>query len=85
VKAFCPGDCFLSDLSSIGARALFLVNGLDLWVTDGTAGGTRFVRRLGFDPLGFFPVLFPTAGFAWVWDSAGLWRTDGTAAGTFLL
>ncbi len=84
VKAVCTVDCFsLGDLAPIGERALFIVNGLDLWVTDGTAGGTRLLRRLGapFNPIN----LLPSDGIAWVWDSDSLWRTDGTAAGTFLL
>jgi len=84
VKAVCTVDCFyLGDPTSIGERALFIVNDRDLWVTDGTEDGTRFLRQLGapFNPIH----LIPGDGFAWVWDSDSLWRTDGTAAGTFLL
>jgi len=84
VKVFCTAHCFVDEPISIGERALFLLNGMDLWATDGTADGTRFLRS--FDTaLGFQPSVIPSQGFAWVWDSQGLWRTDGTAAGTLLL
>ena len=92
VKALCPGSCAVtSDLISIGERALFLVNPLpwesELWVTDGTAAGTRFFRELGsaLIPRWAYDNVVPGDGFAWVWASDGLWRTDGTAAGTFRL
>jgi ELWxxDGT repeat protein len=88
VKVLCTADCHVSeDLTPIGEKALFIVNGLDLWVTDGTTGRTRFLRQLGLDSshTGLLPRLFPSDGFAWIWDVDGLWRTDGTAEGTFLL
>src|SRR5215210_4777844 len=87
VKTFCPDGCYVSELIPIGERALFSVDNVDLWVTDGTAGGTRFLRRLRFDfsSSGFLPSVIPSDGFAWMWDADGLWRTDGTAAGTVLL
>jgi len=87
VKVFCTACYVWVDLTPIGERALFIFKGVELWVTDGTPGGTRFLRELAFESSypGFFPSLIPSDGFAWIWDTDGLWRTDGTAAGTVLL
>lgn len=77
-------------------RALFVandgVNGYSIWVTDGTADGTRMVTDLfpahqwssfkGFVPLGDGRVTFVASENS---DKAGVWVTDGTAQGTQLL
>jgi ELWxxDGT repeat protein len=64
VKTLCIGGCSLfSSLLPLGApagRALFFVNRpaeLELWVTDGTAAGTRPFHELGGDfPPGSSPM-----------------------------
>ncbi|MFP3940508.1 MAG: IPTL-CTERM sorting domain-containing protein, partial [Thermoanaerobaculia bacterium] len=67
------------------------VHGPELWWSDGTEDGTRFLGDLRPGPLGSEPryltVIGSTAYF--VADDgvhgAELWRSDGTEAGTFLL
>ena len=95
VKTLCAsyGCDLFSPLTPVtapdGDRAVFLLRGftgLELWVTDGTAEGTRSFHDLGSEiPLSTFNRVSPGDGFAWVWAADGLWRTDGTAAGTFRL
>lgn len=78
-------------LFAAGDRAFFFGEGgyeADLWVTDGTAAGTRpFKEALAGapDPEGVYLSLIPGPGFAWVWATDGLWRSDGTEAGTWRL
>ena len=62
----------------------------DLWLTDGTAGGTH--KAVLFSQLsspvkpGRVPTeLWYSAGLWWFSTREGLWRTDGTVAGTFLV
>ncbi|HXU29859.1 MAG TPA: hypothetical protein VN851_04705 [Thermoanaerobaculia bacterium] len=52
-----------------------------LWVSDGTAPGTRFVRSVSFN-LFYKPI--PFAGRFWFLTNSfnELWATDGTTAGT---
>jgi ELWxxDGT repeat protein len=88
----------LSGFTPVGSRAVFLVgranetdSGSELWVTDGTDGGTERLRSFfglntkmagGDGRTAFFFVsvlLFPGPA------STTLWRTDGTAEGTFPL
>lgn len=69
------------------------VNGVELWRTDGTPGGTRMVADIypghdsgitgyselvAFDGRVYFTALSPATGMA-------LWSSDGTAAGTTLV
>jgi ELWxxDGT repeat protein len=62
---------------------------LQLWITDGTAAGTRVVKELAHDDS--YPEIYPVMAwrdlFLFSTDSAryGLWRSDGTAEGTFPL
>jgi ELWxxDGT repeat protein len=85
---------FLSQMKSLGDAAYFLDQSFgqttaDLWRTDGTAEGTRLVKRLhGVNPrIDFREMLGGADGvmFFRIADAAGLelWRTDGTADGTF--
>jgi ELWxxDGT repeat protein len=57
--------------------------GLELWSTDGTAGGTRLVKDLtpgsAGSGLGWFTSFGPLAYFT---RGGALWATDGTEAGT---
>ena len=58
-----------------------------LWVTDGTAAGTRLVRELGTLALTFPAVPYRNALFYLDFDfdhGLELWRTDGTPEGTRL-
>lgn len=82
----------------LGDRLLFVAANTDefvdyvseLWLTDGTDGGTAKVRRLQFnDPPAALTavgeqVLF-FQGFGYTPDYAELWSTDGSAAGTELV
>jgi ELWxxDGT repeat protein len=97
-----PGDAFpFSFPGSFGAlgdgRALFGasdgVGGVELWITDGTAAGTRLVEDLlptgtiGSDPRSFVPLGDGRALFAADAPDFGrsLWVSDGSAEGTRLV
>lgn len=80
------------ELTRIGSLAVFSANdgvhGDELWITNGTAAGTRLLRDLRPGPVGSSPHGFLAAGGE-VWFSAHdgvsgfeLWKTDGTATGT---
>lgn len=85
-----PGADDALRLASLGDRAVFTTSeGKQLWITDGTVGGTREVELPGSEMR--LTVLISLQGRVlvrggryndsrWVW-----WSTDGTAEGTFLL
>jgi ELWxxDGT repeat protein len=84
-----PGDSEVRifRLTPVGGRIFFLVDLIggdaDLYVSDGTEGGARFLRNFGDTPLdltGFQGLLY----FAARSSSAGteLWRSDGSPEGT---
>jgi ELWxxDGT repeat protein len=88
----------ISGLTSIGARAVFLLqrtgeadSGSELWATDGTDGGTERLRSFfGLDTsvvgsngrIAFLFVAVPSSPGP---ASTTLWRTDGTVEGTLPL
>jgi ELWxxDGT repeat protein len=81
-------------LFSAAGKTYFLaddgVHGSELWVTDGTAAGTTFVKDLNPGPYGteILPtnaVLGNVVVFNIVLPDYAMWRTDGTAAGTYVL
>ncbi len=96
----CPGTCgaygtWSSDLAVLGDLIYFAANdgihGTELWVTDGTASGTRMVLdiRPGFAGswVGAFHVV---SGLLFFLADDGLhgqelWRSDGTPGGTYLV
>jgi ELWxxDGT repeat protein len=74
-----------SHLTAVGNRVFFLAfdhsRGRNLWVSDGTAEGTRLAVDLelnGWEPA----ELIGAAGDRLVYRSIGLWATDGTPEGT---
>jgi ELWxxDGT repeat protein len=79
----------------LGKKALFARTDshgvVNLWVTDGTPGGTVELAPKGASPSGLYPaditVFGTTALFQGVDESgtAGLWVTDGTSGGTIEL
>jgi ELWxxDGT repeat protein len=74
-----------SHLTAVGDRVFFLAfdhpRGRNLWVSDGTAEGTRLAVDLELD--GWEPAeLIGAVGDRLVYRSAGLWATDGTPEGT---
>jgi ELWxxDGT repeat protein len=87
-----PGSFF-----STGDRAYFFANdgsGSELWITDGTAAGTRQVAELTPGPspesAADEPDFTVSGHLVWFWyenffadDDWELWRTDGTREGTF--
>jgi ELWxxDGT repeat protein len=95
----CPGSCSGLDsslasplLGSAGGVVLFVASQGDLiaelWASDGTAGGTRRLRRLpgidaryGVYPLGATSSLLFFSTYVSGGDRA-LWASDGTVAGT---
>jgi ELWxxDGT repeat protein len=62
-------------------------NGRELWVTDGTASGTRLVRDIAPGAADSLPAnITNVAGSVFFTTSDGwLWKSDGTAAGTIQL
>lgn len=98
----CPGLCGAETLSSpydrmavVGTRIYFTaddgVHGTELWVTDGSAGGTRMVRDIRPGPLSSRPsALGAFGGQVYFGADDGvhgheLWRSDGTETGTELV
>lgn len=85
----------LSDLVSLGNVAVFAaqedVHGTELWITDGTAAGTRVLRDIRPGVEGSWPWELKRSGnlvFFLADDGVlgrELWRTDGTAVGTFMI
>ena len=61
-------------------------NGQQLWVSDGTAEGTRMLPNAGPDGATYYLQGFATLGEYLVYATDhGIYRTDGTAAGTVRL
>ncbi len=90
LQEFCTGCYTLSSLIPLDTparKALFYLYtpDLELWVTDGTAGGTHRFESPDDIPLQRNSYVIPGDGFAWFWTPDGLWRTDGTTTGTFRL
>lgn len=74
------------DFTQFGNRAMFFVlTGIavpqtwTLWMTDGTPGGTVFVREIGKEP--FYGSVVVNGGFYFV-NGSTLWKSDGTFEGT---
>jgi ELWxxDGT repeat protein len=99
-----PNSSFPDILPGFGATSAGLVfladdltHGSELWISDGTSGGTRLLRDVNPGPLGIsvYPTspLFNGSYYGIVsrqtdwWDSAEneLWKTDGTEAGTVMV
>ena len=87
-------DLFPANLHEFNGKVLFrgydTIHGNELWITDGTAEGTRFVKDLRdeFGGEDSNPEQFVTVGNAVYFrarldnDHTILWKTDGTADGT---
>ena len=102
VKDFAPGDSAQGKfngpvpIAALGDRLLFTASdgasGTELWITDGTPGGTTRVKDIRPGASGSLPVgLAPAAAVfnGWLYFAADdgvsgveLWQTDGTEAGT---
>jgi uncharacterized repeat protein (TIGR01451 family) len=90
------GQKHLRPFSTLGSRLLLLSDNpvlgtVELWTSDGTAGGTSLVKSLGPIPAfdGPLPMAHVGAGLLFSFDD-GIhgrepWRTDGTPAGTGLV
>ena len=67
------------------------IHGAELWVTNGTASGTRIIKDINPGQAGSFPKFFFDLGTTIVFAADdgvhGIewWRTDGTEAGTLLV
>jgi ELWxxDGT repeat protein len=92
-----PGNDYKPfSISTFGNTAYFAahdgVNGMELWKTDGTAGGTSMVKDINpgmasSQPGGFAQTANGTVYFTATTEALGyeLWKTDGTAVGTVLV
>jgi ELWxxDGT repeat protein len=86
----CPGSCSSGIGSSFVAGNILYFHvvgsedsGVSLWRTDGTATGTKELRRFPIDIRRAFDLAGDT--YFTAWDEGGgldLWRTDGTPQGT---
>jgi ELWxxDGT repeat protein len=98
VRDLCPGSCGSrfwthQPMAVLGAHVFFAANdgvhGLELWVTDGTASGTRLVLDLHPGWESSFPSMLTAASGQLVFTARGadgvtaLWRSDGTAQGSY--
>jgi ELWxxDGT repeat protein len=66
------------------ALTFFGANGTQLWLTDGSSGGTHLVTDMGVQFLTYINTVNGVAFFTV--ETGGMiqiWRSDGTAAGTF--
>ena len=88
------GTVLLHRFAEIGSEfgeatvPLYFLDGSDLWTSDGTPSGTRFVRDLD-DLVDFVPLRSSTKvidGILYIAFDGGEWlRSDGTAEGTVVL
>jgi ELWxxDGT repeat protein len=85
------GSSYPGPFVTVGNRAYFAAyrptEGLELWVTDGTATGTSLVKDISTGTGNSNPSLLAAAGnflYFRAWDGAsfGVWRSDGTSSGT---
>ena len=98
VRDLCPGSCgsrnmYSNPLAAVGNYVFFAgndgVHGLELWVTDGTAPGTRLVLDLVPGWESSIPRLMTAAAGQLFFvaqvngELPSLWRSDGTAKGTY--
>ena len=75
--------------AALGGEVIFVVTtteGTQLWITDGSGGGTRMLRDFAAGDFGY-PAEFLTVGESTFFVTGNatrrfLWRTDGTVAGT---
>ncbi len=84
-----------SQVTSVGSSLFFLasdfVHGQELWISDGTASGTRMIKdiRLGIDSSGIRYMTNVDGVLYFAADDGThgeeLWRSDGTTAGTRLV
>lgn len=89
-EAFIDYDPWLPNSVPIMFIAETQGNGRELWVTDGTAGGTRMVKDInpfGESMINGFGAVGSRAYFSADDGEHGseLWVTDGTSAGTFMV
>ena len=79
----------------LGSRAIFqatdATNGLELWITDGTSGGTQLLKDINPGSSGSYPTGLVAFGSNVLFraddgtNGTELWITDGTSGGTQLL
>lgn len=95
-SASSAGNGFLHGMTAFGDRVMFPANdsqhGTEMWISDGTAAGTRMLRDIAPGPLhsaslSSVAVLGGTALFVAkpLIGRTELWKTDGTEAGTLLV
>ena len=69
-------------LAVVSARSNELT---DLWFSDGTEQGTRFVEGLALGDNNYVTTVMGDVAYIIVQDSDEIWRSDGTTEGTFKL
>jgi ELWxxDGT repeat protein len=90
------GRAIFADFVTVGTRVVFTAfsdDGTELWATDGTAGGTRFLRLMIPSDQAFveIPRLFLATGSLFFFNAfdpaigTELYATNGTPAGTRLV
>ena len=58
--------------------------GRELWMTDGTAAGTKLAANINEGSSGSFPDNFVSSGnMVYLSTNQGIWRSDGSVSGTY--
>ncbi len=93
--AAAPDQGYPNGLTAFAGHLFFAAadaeHGVELWMSDGTPGGTQMLRDLLPGPESAIPSNFTVAGGRLVFTARDpqhgveLWQTDGTAAGTRLV
>jgi len=90
-QIFAYKDSFPHELTSIGGEVFFVasddVHGFELWMTDGTEGGTQMVKEINPEPnWPIFDLVAVENTLFFLGDDGvnglELWTSDGTAEGT---
>ncbi len=72
-----PGS--VRNITAAGERAFFNI-GTQLWITDGTAKGTKLVKDIGFGDSD--NLVAGAGGVVYRFGNSQIWRSDGTETGT---
>src|SRR5437867_3724976 len=87
VEAVIPAGLTPTQMMPFGDRVMLIGSdqdhGSEVWISDGTAPGTRMIRDIIPGSAGAAPKLLGQHGSNFYFlEAGGMWRTDGTSANT---